>query len=108
VKGVTHMFLRSGMTVKAVLQPESGDEIRVMKCAVQWLAEEGTREWVTELNFEIGAARQNACVSVFVAPQYALFYLVLPLSGSCSFVAFQVWLLHLLLCLWTLNAAGKT
>lgn len=30
MKGVTHMFLRSGMTVKAVLQPESGDEIRVM------------------------------------------------------------------------------
>ena len=42
MKGVTHMFLRSGMTVKAVLQPESGDEIRVMKCAVQWLAERHT------------------------------------------------------------------
>ena len=66
VKGVADMFLRSGITVKAVLQPESGDEIRVTKRAVQWLAEEGTREWVTELNFEIGTARQKCICFIFV------------------------------------------
>ena len=81
VKGVTDMFLRSGITAKAVLQPESGDEIRVMKRAVQWFAEEGTREWVTELNFEIGTARQKCICFISLFSQCALLYFVSHLSG---------------------------
>ena len=78
---VGNMFLRSEMTVKAVLQPESGDEIRVVKRAVQWLAEEGTRERVTKLNFERGTARQKCICFGFLLSPYAWFCFVSCLSG---------------------------
>ena len=60
VEGVTAMFLKSSVTVKSVLQPEGPGEMRVVQRAVQWLAERGTREWVKELNFEVGRASQNS------------------------------------------------